>query len=135
MESNRENRDQAWTDVNSTFHERCTIQFWVGASLLGESPIDPGDCPNMGWRRRGVAYFCEECGDIWGRAVLLATDGSLRPFEVTRVSCEQHFDPWEIAGSLLSGWRNQDYLRFLPGAALKREYDLMLARYDKEMQV
>ena len=121
-----------WVDSDGTAHELCRLLVFVGTEFLGESPIDPGTAPELGWRRSSVAYFCHHCGEIWGRLVLVGSTGREAPFEVVQVACEQHPDQWEVAGSLLGGYRGEGYLEYLPAAALQREFLIHLKHLDKE---
>ena len=114
--------DLSWVDKDGTAHERCKLLTFLGPNFLGESPIDPGDCPELGYRRVGTAYFCSVCGEVWGRLVLVGPNGGYRAFEVVQISCEKHFDQWNIAGSFLGGYRNEGYLKYLPLAAVQREF-------------
>lgn len=118
-----------WTSHDGTAHELCKLLFFLGKTYCGASPIDPGDCPQLGWRRGGVAYFCGDCGDLWARIVLLNSRGEIQAMEVVQVACERHPDQWEVAGSLLSGARNFGYLDYLPAELVKREYEIVSKIY------
>jgi hypothetical protein len=118
-----------WTDEDGTLHEIYQTLVYVKAEYLGESTIDPGACPELGWRRHGVAYFCDTCGEIWGRVVFVDSSGRQAPFTVARVSCERHYDQWEVAGSLLGGGLD-GLLPYLPTAAVKREFQIHLNRLE-----
>lgn len=107
-------------------HETCVLLVFLGKELLGEAHIDPGACPEMGYRRGGVAYFCPVCGSIWGRIVLFGPDGEQREFEVATVACEAHSELWYVPGSFLSGSRCSGYLPYLPDSALRREVQVHL---------
>ncbi len=126
-------REEAWfIDSSSTAHECCSLLFFVGNSFLGESSIDPGDAPELGYRRGGVLFCCTTCGDLWARIVLVNANGKTAPFaEVSRVACEQHSDQWEVAGSILSGYRNEHYLKYLPEQALRREFEVHLRQMER----
>ena len=79
-----------------------------------------------------MAYFCPHCGEIWGRVVLVDSEGTVRPFdEVFRIACEQHPDQWEIAGSLIGGYRGEELLDYLPPEALKREFEIHLRELER----
>lgn len=126
--------DLYWIDAAGTAHERCRLLVYVGADFLGESPIDPGDCPELGYRRGGTAYFCSQCGEIWGRLVLVGLDGKIKWFDaLDKVSCQRHSDQWNVPGSLLGGSRNEGYLNYLPPAALQREFLIHLKHAEMEL--
>lgn len=119
--------EKKWTSPEGTAHERCTLLTFIKDRFLGESLIDPGETPEMGYRRGGVAFFCTSCGEIWGRLVLVSSEGEQTPFDkVERVACDKHYDQWEVSGSLLSGYRNEGYLKYLPLEAVKREFIIYL---------
>ena len=109
----------SWVDSHGTMHQWCKVFIFVGKDFLGEFLYDPGEHPEMHWKRDSTAYFCGECGEVWARLVIVAT-GRPQFFEVERVACEKHRDPWHIAGSLLAG-RLDGFLDLLPAAALRRE--------------
>lgn len=111
-----------WIDDSGTLHEKCKLLFLVGNDLISEGDYDPGMAPELGYRRVGVVYICQHCGQPWGHAVVLDSKGVQMPFEVDRVACEKHPDQHEIPGSLLSGYRNHGYLTLLSPRALKREF-------------
>lgn len=96
--------------------------FLVGNDLLSESDFDPGNAPELGFRRGGVAYVCPHCGQAWAHAIVVDSKGQQMQFDVAVVSCEQHTDYWEVPGSLLSGYRNAAYLPLMSAKALKREF-------------
>lgn len=126
-------KDDYWTDEDGTAHYKVRLLVFIGNNFLGESEIDPGNCPEMGWRGNGVVYFCPFCGEIWARVVMLHKNGRDWPFEIAQVSCENHPDHWETPGSLLGGCRNEHYLPYLPLDALKREFMIHLNHYLKEI--
>lgn len=112
-----------WIDGLGTAHERCKLLFFVREEFLGEGEYDPGEAAALGYRRGGTLYVCRDCGDIWGRIVVIDSKGKQRHFhEVAVVACEKHHDPYDIPGSLLSGYRNFGYMHFMPEAVLKREF-------------
>ena len=121
-----------WADSDGTAHELCRLLVFCRDEFLGESPIDPGDTPQLGWRRSGVAYFCPYCGEIWGRLVLVDSAGRTCPFSSVQVACEQHPDQWEVAGSFIGGYRGDGYIDYLPAEALRREFLIHLKDLDKE---
>jgi hypothetical protein len=121
-----------FVDNDGTLHEQYRLLVFVDGAFLGESNIDPGSCPDLGYRRSGRAWFCPDCGDVWGRVVLIDSHGEQMPLEVDTVSCARHKDQWETPGSLLSGYRNEGYLRHLPEPALRRELEVNLKQMERE---
>lgn len=118
-----------WIDATGTVHERCQLLVYVGNEFLGQAEIDPGECPDLGYRRGGTLYVCRHCGEVWARLVLLDHTGALTSFDrVSEISCSKHPDQWNLPGSLLED-RNAGYLRFLPPAALQREFNLYMRHY------
>jgi hypothetical protein len=111
-----------WVDKDGTAHEKCHLYFLVGNDLLSEGEIDPGSVPENGYRRTGCAYVCPDCAQVWGRAILVNSSGKEAAFEVEAVACPDHHSQWHVPGSLLSGYRNDAYMRFLSPKALKREF-------------
>jgi len=104
---------------------------FIGSRLLGEFPFDPGDHPELGYRRTGVAYACSFCGDVWGRLVLVNSRGQPQPFGIERVSCAKHPDQWNVPGSLLAG-PFAAFISHFPLAVLEREFEVHLKHYLKE---
>jgi predicted RNA-binding Zn-ribbon protein involved in translation (DUF1610 family) len=111
-----------WVDASGTAHENCKIMFLVENDLLSEGDYDPGNAPEMAFRRTGVVYVCPHCGQAWGHVILLDSTGRQMPFEITAVACERHPSQWDVPGSLLSGHHNSGYLRLLSTRALRREF-------------
>lgn len=124
-----------WVDENGTAHEQCKLLCFLGSTCLGESEIDPGDCPQLGWRRSGMAYYCTECGDVWARLILINSRGEREPLDVSSNSCERHREQYGIAGSLLSCFRGDGYIDYLPLAAIKREFLLHLKQMENENEL
>lgn len=115
--------EKLWVDDAGTMHELCTIMFVVGNDILGIREVDPGEMPDIGYRRGGTVYVCATCGQAWGWIIMVDSKGQQTPFaEIARIACEKHHDPYEIPGSLLGGYRNHAYLRHLTPMAAKREF-------------
>jgi|SRR3990172_8434599 len=110
-----------WTDAEETLHERCSLLFFAGNSFLGEVSFDPGSASELGYPRGGRAFFCPDCGEVWGRIVLRDSRGQVYFQDIDRVACERHADQWEIPGSLLGGRLGDGFLAYLPPQALARE--------------
>jgi hypothetical protein len=117
-----------WLDPDGTMHERCKL-FFVSTSEQVE--FDPGAHPELFWRRTGAAYFCQQCGDIWERIVLIDSKGQPKCFAVETVACEKHHDAWNIPGSRLVP-RLEGILPLLPEGVLQREFEAHLAYYNNE---
>lgn len=114
-------------DSSGTFHENYTLTVLLGDDVFGQFVLDPGNCPQLGYRRTGAAYFCAHCGDIWARIIFTDSRGVQMPFDVERVSCERHPDAYNTAGSLLAG-RLAALVEFFSGAVLRREFILHMNR-------
>lgn len=122
-----------WVEENGTAHENCKLLFYAEGEFLGEAYYDPGNAPELGYRRGGAAYFCSHCGEIWGRVVLVLSSGKIGVFEeVSKVSCSRHSDQWEVPGSLLGGYRNEHYLNYMPPSAVQREFLVHLKDMERE---
>lgn len=80
------------------------------------------------WSSR--AYFCCECGEVWGRRVSLNDDGSPRPFRALYATCRKHQDPWSIPGALTTLDFTPEYNEFSP-EFLQREFELLLNHFEK----
>lgn len=116
---------KSWVDGDGTLHEWYRVLVFIGREFLGEFQLDPGDHPELGYRRTGVAYYCWHCGEVWARLVFIDSAGRRSPLNVEQISCEKHYDQWQIAGSLL-GARLEGILPYLPAAAVKREFRIYL---------
>lgn len=122
----------SWTDEDGTAHEWCRILYFLGKDFIGEEFYDPGSHPDLGYRRGGTLYICRGCGDIWARLLVINSKDKQETFaEICDVACERHRDPWSLAGSLLSGYRNSALLPLLPLALLEREFRLHLRELER----
>lgn len=101
--------------------------YLVGSRVLGTAKAPRG--------AQSLAYFCPECGELWGRIALEAR------WQVLYVSCERHRDaehPWRLPGSLLSAlqdpalWESAARLDVMPLEALRRECLIHLKEYENE---
>lgn len=115
-----------WTDADGTAHEIYTVDILLRGSDLGSFQIDPGVHEDMSWPRSSLAYFCGTCGDIWARMLWKSSSGRLESWRIVEASCEKHTE-----GTLLIH-PFKPLLRYLPAAALEREYKLALVEYDEE---
>ncbi len=124
---------EIWIDADGTAHEACRLLFYADGKFLGEAPFDPGNAPELGYRRGGVAYFCSHCGEVWGRVVLEHLDkGQLWFAQVDSVPCARHPSQWEVPGSFLGGYRNDALLAYMPEGVLQREFLVHLNQLMKE---
>ena len=108
-----------WVDAENTMHERCVLRCEIHGLHLGSTPIDPGECPELGYPRNGVALFCRDCGDVWARLTLEDSSGQVQAWQVVEAPCERHKSQWEVSGSLLAA--GEGWLQYLPAAAIQRE--------------
>lgn len=92
-----------WVADDGTLHEKYQGLIFIGNDYLGEFAIDPGNHPELRYRRSGVAYFCSDCGEVWARIVLTDSRGKQSSFEPRSVACRSHHDQWNVPGSLLAG--------------------------------
>ena len=81
-----------------------------------------------------MAYFCRQCGDVWARIVMLDAADRQQAFTAENVACEKHHDQWNVAGSLLAN-ELEGLLPYLPPAALKREFMLLLKQQETQDEV
>lgn len=79
----------------------------------------------------GKAWFCEQCGEVWARAVV-----SARPFRVLSAPCEEHNDGLlmlRVPGSILIPLDN-DFNNSLPLEVWKREFELHTRFFERQNQ-
>lgn len=117
-----------WTDQAGTAHEDCKLLF---ASTSEFVPFDPGAHPEMRWPRKGWAFFCQECGDVWERIAQIGHDGRPKAFDILSVACARHRDAWNVPGSVLAG-ELEGLLPLLPEQMLRREFEVHAANYERE---
>ena len=120
-----------WHDSDGTLHEIYSGYIFVGNDLLGEISYDSGRA-DLRWSRCSYAMFCPFCGDVWARIVMRDSSGYQQSFDAVRVACVKHPDPWNIPGSLLAN-RLEYLLESLPPAAVKREFEVHLNHFEKEL--
>lgn len=111
-----------------SLHETYTAQIVVDGQNLGEVTYDIRET-NPLWLRKGFAFFCTYCGDVWGTIRVKNSAGIPMTFQVWNVSCEKHPDAWSIPGSILAH-SLINLLDQMPEAAVKREFNLLLERAD-----
>lgn len=121
-----------WVDAQGTMHSEHHALVIVQDAPLGEYVLDPGQHPELGWRRNSLAYFCPTCGEVWARIVMTPLRELPEPFEVLSVACAEHRDRWNLPGSLLAG-PYEALLALLPREAVLRELSLCLAQFEKEL--
>ena len=126
-----EKRPLWWQDPDGTLHEwyHAAI-FLADGTHLGDFEIDPGAHPELHWRRSGLAYYCPHCGEVWARIVFWESGGRQALLDAFTVSCEQHPDPWEVAGSLLHS-TIEDIIDLLPEPAVRRELGIYLRKMER----
>ena len=73
------------------------------------------------------AFFCSTCGDIWYR---IAVTGQL--WVVEPVQCDLHGDGCIACTNINRAYCDASYIDYLPPAAIRREFELTLASYEKE---
>ncbi len=100
----------------------------AGEAYLGEINYT-ADTRDIWWWTSS-AYFCPVCGEIWARIVMETREGKQQPFSPKIVSCPQHPDPWNVPGSLLTGFM-VDKFDALPPDAIKREFEIHMAQAEK----
>ena len=120
-----------WVTPDNTLHEFYTGSIFVGNSFLGTFRYDSGRSDLL-YYRESFAFFCPECGDVWGRIAAKNSSGKACSFHCMTVACLRHHDYWNIPGSILV---NQlvNMLDLLPPEALIREFQIHLAHTEKEL--
>jgi hypothetical protein len=104
-----------------------SVHFFVGTQLLGSSAIEVDFDRSQRARPLSTAFFCEQCGEVWARAMIQD-----QPWEVWALLCEKHQLPYpfRVPGSMWLPWNNSHNMA-LPPAVLRREVELHLAIYDR----
>lgn len=111
--------------------------YFLGTALLGSAP-DRGTC------QQSFAYFCQRCGEVWGR---ILCDGASTQWDVQFTACPRHRPTnardWDNAPGLFTGandrlgnlasWRWPLALESLPLPVLRREF-LILYQHVMEKQ-
>ena len=111
---------------------QCT--WFLGREALGTSPV-PATAESQ-------AFYCEQCGDIWARAIV---SGAMRHLLTLR-SCPNHTSvsavDWGcVPGSLTSwrlaavspAWDTAHCLEYLPRGVLKREFETLIHHLDRSI--
>lgn len=113
-----------------------TAHYILGqATLMGSAPI-----PDLNGGSHSIAYFCQSCGDVWGRIVV----ESAPIFDVTSRACSRHapesVSSWgSVPGTFcqgraadLSTMRWAAALEYLPEPVLLREFILLYEHHFKD---
>lgn len=99
----------------------CELALW--GKSLGEFNIPSSTAREIGmWN--STAYFCRECGQIWGRCVTSLAE----KWETLYASCPAHRDAWSISGAFTSGSRLA-LLPYLPAEILRWEFQQHMEYY------
>lgn len=119
----------AWTDPDGTLHETYIGTLIAEGVFLGQFTYDSGQAA-YGWNRQGLAYFCQDCGEVWGRVVAQNERGEQQSFRCIPAPCRQHRDPWDVPGTFLRE-SFSTRLNDLPPDALRREFFLHLNYFEQ----
>lgn len=122
--------ERSWHDPDGTLHEIYTgLIYDRRGGSLGEVRYDSGRA-DLRWHRCSYAFFCRQCGEIWGRIVVQDPRGVQQAFNSIEVNCEGHHDFWNVPGSMLA-----NHLEYLldefPPAALRRELEVHINAVEK----
>jgi hypothetical protein len=102
-------------------------QIWIiSGRRYGPAPVDPTYKDGLIYRTTfQLAYFCDHCGEIWARRILLASPNSLR-WEVSHSRCERcpPFNAYDEPPGTVSPYWNEGFLSTLPPEILRREAEL-----------
>ena len=120
-----------WITPDNTVHEFYTGSIFVGNSFLGTVCYDSGRSDLL-YYRDSFAFFCPDCGDIWGRIAAKNSSGKACRFRCMMVACSRHPDHWNIPGSILAS-QLINMLDILPPEALVREFQIHLTHIEKEL--
>lgn len=76
------------------------------------------------------AYFCPNCGDIWARCPVTASNGFVNKWTIEGGYCREHPgpSPFTVAGSLLLSWE-PDYSNLLLSCP-----DVVRWEFDRHME-
>ena len=122
-----------WVTPDGTWHEFYTGSIFVGNSFLGSFRYDSGRADLL-YYRESFAFFCPECGDVWGRIAAKSSLGRPLFFRAVPVACARHHDWWNVPGSILAN-QLEHVIDLLPPEALIREFQIHLAYAEKELAV
>jgi len=122
---------KAWTDPDGTLHEIYTGTLIAEGEFLGQFSYDSGQAAYK-WDRNSLAYFCPQCGEIWGRVVATNARGEQQLFRIIASSCPRHHDHWGVPGSFLRE-SFEGRLDDLPAEALQREFQIHLNYFEKQL--
>lgn len=90
--------------------------YFLGNALLGESPA-LSRWEDSRVNHQNIAYFCPECGDVWGRVF----DERVAGWFATTSYCAAHG-----GGSFIFPWRNS--FDEFPAEVLRYELNLLLSK-------
>ena len=107
-----------------------TSTILVGGEHLGTIEY-PNEAGNRHVVSHSIAYFCQDCGEVWARIVSTGPAGKQGKFFTTHLPCLHHNDGGNIPGSLLGGMMEQ-ILNDLPLDAARREFELLIQKYERE---
>ena len=108
-----------------------TSTILVGDEYLGTIEYSDASGRDRHVVSHGIAYFCQDCGEVWARLISVGPRGQGK-FFTTLIPCAQHSDGWNLPGSLLGGMMEQ-ILRDLPPDAVRREFNLFMKKYESEL--
>jgi len=108
--------------------------FFTAARYLGAREVDSSyslgllEAPAARAKHRNCAYFCQYCGNVWGR---VSYDGVVEWIIHVRPCVDHGLHPWEVryAGSLRTSFPGTDPLSLSsdwPREALEYEADLII---------
>lgn len=108
-------------------------QLWIiSGRRYSPAPIEPVYRDGHVFRTTfQIAYFCDNCGDIWARRILL--DAESRRWEVSHTRCPNcpPFNAYSEPPGSISPYWNPGFLATLPYELLRREAEIY-ARYSTD---
>ena len=122
---------QNWVDKDGTLHEIYSACVFIEGKYHGSFCYDAGR-RDLGWPRHGWAYFCRSCGSVWAAIVATTASGYRVGFEPIVATCKDHYDQWEVPGTILH-LPVSLLLLDLPPEVIRREFYLHLDYFEKEL--
>lgn len=109
-----------------------TTSFFLGGAFLGQSPRDSAWYHEQAGPPLSLAYFCPQCGEVWGRAVVTRADGVQIPFHVVTRECATHSPASHIfpGGTFGLSW-DKDFTASLPDRVIAHDFARHLAIFDE----
>lgn len=110
--------------------------YFLGNRLLGTSAVTydlhPANCPDS------IAYFCNTCGEVWGRVFVTDGLGIVQRWQLFNAPCERHqrtgVENWScvpgsflltgIESSAMSSMLKAAAADIIPEAVLRRELEV-----------